>query len=67
MHQVEKKLEKENNRQKFDEVVEFDKSKLLGLVNSMLKNRYAYIFNCQKTPQQLVRQYAKLTTDEDSD
>jgi hypothetical protein len=64
---VQKQLERENNRQKFDEVIEFDKKKLLGLVNSMLKNRYAYIFNCQKTPQQLVRQYAKNKTDEDDE
>ena len=52
-----KELEK-LNRVNYLNVIEFDQTKLLNLINDMLKNRYAYIFNCQKKPEELVRKHA---------
>ena len=52
------------NRVTYLNVVEFDRSKLLNIINAMLKSRYAYIFNCQKTPEELIRKHAEFSWDE---
>jgi hypothetical protein len=36
-------------------VLQFNKAKLLKLINEMLNNRFAYVFNCNKTPVELVK------------
>lgn len=44
------------NRRTFKDCIEFDLTKLIELINDMLKTRYAYIFNSDKTPEQLLSQ-----------
>lgn len=35
------------NRRTFKDCLEFDLTKLIGLVNDMLRTRYAYVFNSE--------------------
>ena len=44
------------NRRTFKDCIEFDLTKLIGLVNDMLRTRYAYVFNSDKTPKELLSQ-----------
>ena len=43
------------NRRTFKDCIEFDLTKLVGLINDMLRTRYSYIFNSDRTPEQLLR------------
>ena len=43
------------NRKLFKDAIEFNLEKLLVLINDMLRTRYAYIFNSDKTPEQLIK------------
>ena len=45
------------NRKLFKDCIEFDLTKLIGLINDMLRTRYAYIFNSDRTPEQLLNEY----------
>lgn len=42
------------NKRTFKDCIEFDLSKLVDLINHMLRTRYAYIFNSEKTPKELI-------------
>ena len=44
------------NRRTFKDCIEFDLTKLIELINDMLKTRYAYVFNSDKSPEQLLSQ-----------
>lgn len=44
------------NRSMFKECIEFDLSKLLDLIDEMLRMRQAYIFNGHRTPQELLEE-----------
>ena len=39
------------NKRTFKDCIEFDLSKFLALINDMLRTRYAYVFNSDKTPE----------------
>mmetsp|Transcript_7761 Transcript_7761/g.10955 ORF Transcript_7761/g.10955 Transcript_7761/m.10955 type:complete len:125 (-) Transcript_7761:146-520(-) len=43
------------NRRMIKDAIEFNLEKLLELINEMLRTRYAYIFNSDRTPEQLIR------------
>lgn len=43
------------NRRLFKDAIEFNLDLLLQLVNDMLRTRYAYIFNSDRTPEQLIK------------
>ena len=42
------------NRRVFKDCIEFDLTKLINLVNDMLRTRYAYVFNNERTPDQMI-------------
>ena len=42
------------NKRLFKECIEFDLSKLLELIDEMLRMRQAYIFTGEKTPKELL-------------
>ena len=44
------------NRRLFKDAIEFNLDKLLQLINDMLRTRYAYIFNSDRTPEQLIKE-----------
>lgn len=43
------------NRRLYKDAIEFNLDKLLGLINDMLRTRYAYIFNSDRTPEELIK------------
>jgi len=43
------------NRHLYKDAIEFNLDKLLGLINDMLRTRYAYIFNSDRTPEELIK------------
>ena len=42
------------NRRTFKDCLEFDLTKLMALVNDMVRTRYAYVFNSERTPNEMV-------------
>ena len=44
------------NKRTFKDCIEFDLSKFLALINDMLRTRYAYVFNSDKTPEEMLKE-----------
>ena len=48
-------LQDRYNRVAYKNALEFDRSKLLLLINDMLRTRYAYIFNSTRGPAEMLK------------